>query len=160
MQVSCVKGIGFGVTSGIITTLGLMVGVYAGTQTKGAVLAAIVVIAVADAMSDALGVHVSEEAEGKHSQREVWESTFSTLFSKFLIAVSFVVPVLFFPLDTAVLLSVAWGFVLIACFSWFVAKRNNEKPWKTVTEHIVIAVLVIALTFFIGEKIYCFFGVQ
>jgi small neutral amino acid transporter SnatA (MarC family) len=41
-----------------------------------------------------------------------------------------------------------------------VAKRNEDKPWKTVTEHVLIAVLVIALTFFIGEKIYSFFGVQ
>lgn len=70
-----VTGLSFGVTSGVITTLGLMVGLLAGTHLKLAVIGGILTIAVADALSDVLGIHISEEAEGVHSAREVWTST-------------------------------------------------------------------------------------
>ena len=47
-------GVYFGATSGVITTVGLIAGLYAGTESVVAVLGGILVIAVADAMSDAL----------------------------------------------------------------------------------------------------------
>ena len=71
-------GFSFGLTSGIITTLGLMVGLNAGTQSQVAVIGGIVTIAIADAFSDSLGVHVSQESENQHSTKEVWESTITT----------------------------------------------------------------------------------
>jgi len=71
-------GISFGVTSGSITTLGLLVGLSAGTSSRPAVLGGIFTIAVADSLSDALGIHASEESEGIHGQREVWTATVAT----------------------------------------------------------------------------------
>ncbi len=47
-------GVFFGATSGVITTVGLIAGLYAGTESVVAVLGGILVIAVAHAMSDAL----------------------------------------------------------------------------------------------------------
>ena len=76
------KGIGFGLTSGAITTLGLIVGLHSGTQSELAVMAGVVVLAFADALSDAVGIHVSEEAEGEHSPEELWESALLTFVSK------------------------------------------------------------------------------
>jgi len=57
------KGLGFGITSAIITTLGIIVGTHAGTDIKHAVIAAILVIALADSLSDAMGVYFSEKAK-------------------------------------------------------------------------------------------------
>ena len=54
-------GLFFGATSGVITTLGLITGLNAGTHSITAVLGGIFVIAVADSMSDALGIHLAEE---------------------------------------------------------------------------------------------------
>ena len=51
-------GFSFGLTSGAITTLGLMVGLHSGTHSKVVVMGGILVIAVADALSDALGIHI------------------------------------------------------------------------------------------------------
>ena len=48
-------GASFGLTSGVLTTLGLIVGLYAGTHSKLAVMGGIFTIAIADALSDALG---------------------------------------------------------------------------------------------------------
>jgi len=63
MKDSLRTGVSFGLTSAVITTLGLMVGLQSGTHSKIVVLAGILTIAIADAFSDALGIHVSEEAE-------------------------------------------------------------------------------------------------
>ncbi|PIU42967.1 MAG: hypothetical protein COS98_00120, partial [Parcubacteria group bacterium CG07_land_8_20_14_0_80_35_11] len=78
MKHSLRVGFSFGLTSGIITTLGLMVGLHSGTHSKIAVIGGILTIAIADAFSDALGIHISEESEEKHTEKEIWESTIST----------------------------------------------------------------------------------
>ena len=101
-------GLSFGLTSGIITTLGLMVGLSSGTQSKLVVIGGILTIAIADAFSDALGIHVSEEAENKHTAREIWEATVSTFLSKLIFAMTFIVPVLIFSLPIAVSVSIVW----------------------------------------------------
>ncbi len=158
MKLSVRKGFSFGLTSGIITTLGLMVGLNAGTHSRLAVLGGILTIAIADAFSDALGVHISEEAENKHTDREIWEATFSTLFSKFIFAMTFVVPVLLFPLSEALTVSVLWGLSLILVFSYFMAKQQKAKPLNVIAEHLVIAVLVILITNYVGAWIGSVFG--
>jgi len=68
------KGVGFGLTSGVITTLGMIIGLHSGTHSKLAVEVGIIVLAIADALSDAIGIHVSEEAEMEHTTKEVWET--------------------------------------------------------------------------------------
>ena len=81
MKISIRKGVGFGLTSGIITTLGLIVGLNAGTHSKIVVIAGILTIAIADAFSDSMGIHISEESGHKNkSSKEIWESTISTFF--------------------------------------------------------------------------------
>jgi len=117
MRPSIRKGFSFGLTSGIITTLGLIVGLHSGTHSDLVVIGGILAIAIADAMSDALGIHVSEESENKHSAKEIWESTISTLLSKFVFASTFIVPVLFLQLSTAIIVCVIWGLSLIAILS-------------------------------------------
>ncbi len=108
------SGIGFGLASSIITTLGLMVGLYTGTNSRLVVIGAIITIAVADALSDALAMHMSEESEGRHSAKEVWATTGATFLAKFFFAIIFLVPVLLLDLSTAIIVSVVGGLLMIA----------------------------------------------
>ncbi len=151
MKKSIKRGIGFGLTSGIITTLGLMVGLFSGTNSKLVVLGGILTIAIADAFSDALGIHVSEEFVTKGKYHRVWESTFATFFSKFFIALIFVIPILIFSLKTSILVNVLLGLTLLGIFSYSIAKIRKTKPLKVILEHISIAVLVIIITYFVGR---------
>ena len=102
MRDSLRTGITFGLTSAVITTLGLMVGLHSGTHSKIVVPAGILTIAIADAFSDALGIHISEEAENAHTTKQIWTATVSTFLAKFLFALTFVVPVVLFTLTTAI----------------------------------------------------------
>ncbi|MGB9722130.1 MAG: VIT1/CCC1 transporter family protein [bacterium] len=149
-------GFSFGSTSGIITTLGLMVGLHSGTHSKIVVIGGILTIAIADAFSDALGIHISEESENKHTTKEIWESTIMTFFAKFLFALTFLVPVLIFHLTTAIIISIIWGLFLICLFSFMMGKEQSTNPWPIVGEHFLITTIVIVITHFIGDWIATF----
>lgn len=153
MKASVRTGLSFGLTSGVITTLGLLVGLHAGTHSRTAVLGGILTIAVADALSDALGIHITEEANCRGSAVHVWESTIMTFAVKFISAASFAVPVVLFALEQAVYISIAWGLGLLALFSWIMARAQRLSPWSIVAEHLLIAVAVIVVTFFLGRWI-------
>jgi len=64
-------GISFGLTSTVITTLGLMVGLHSGTGSKLVALGGVLAIAIADAVSDALGMHISEESKNVYTLRQI-----------------------------------------------------------------------------------------
>jgi len=151
-------GLSFGLTSGIITTLGLIVGLHSGTHSKMVVIGGILIIAIADAFSDALGIHISEESENEHTTKEVWESSIATLFSKFVLSLIFIIPVLLFELSTAIILSVILGLSILGTFSFVIAKEQKAKPWKVVTEHLVIALIVIVITHYVGDWVSSIFG--
>ena len=120
MKIAIRKGFGFGLTSGIITTLGLIVGLNYGTHSKKIVLGGILLIAIADALSDALGIHISEEAGSKSiTEKQIWTSTISTIIFKFLFALTFAVPVLLFSLQKAIIISIIWGVLLLSIFSYY-----------------------------------------
>jgi len=71
MKESIKTGVSFGLTSGIITTLGVMVGLNTGTGLRLAVIGGILTVAIADAFSDAMGIHIAEESSRKNGKREI-----------------------------------------------------------------------------------------
>lgn len=153
MKLSIKKGFSFGLTSGIITTLGMIVGLHSSTHSTAVIIGGVLIIAIADALSDALGIHISEEFENNHTAKEIWESTFITFLSKFIFALMFIIPFLLFSLSTAIIASVIWGMSLITIFSFYMAKQGNIKPYQVVAEHLIIAILVVIATHYIGDWI-------
>lgn len=159
MKHSFKVGFSFGLTSGIITTLGLMVGLNSAVNSKLVVIGGILTIAIADSLSDALGIHISEESENKHTTKEVWEATLSTFFCKFIVASSFIVPIILCKeLRTAIIISVVWGLFLLSFFSFIMAKEQKAKSWRVVLEHLIIAVAVIVVAHYVGHWIGLTFG--
>lgn len=158
MKHSLKVGLSFGLTSGAITTIGLIVGLGSSTGSKLVVLGGILTIAIADALSDALGIHISEESKNARKHKEIWESTIATFVSKLFFALTFIIPVLLFSINTAILISIIWGLSLLGIFSYFIARNQKIKPWKTVSEHVLIATLVIVATYFIGIWVKTVFG--
>jgi hypothetical protein len=149
-------GISFGLVSGVLTTLGLLIGLGVSTQSKAAVIGGILTIAIADALSDSFGVHLSQESSGTNSKRNVWEATFSTFFSKFFIAISFLIPVIMFNLKTSVIVSVLWGLLLIGSLSLLVSKSNGDRRKEilgVISEHLVLFLIVVSSSYLAGYLI-------
>ena len=151
MKHSLKVGFSFGVTSGIITTLGLMIGLHSGTHSKVVVIGGVLTIAIADAFSDALGIHVSEESENKHTAKQIWTSTIATFLSKFIFALTFLIPLLLFELPTAIMISIIWGLSVLCLLSYKIATEQKVNPWKVIAEHLAIALVVIILTHYLGD---------
>jgi VIT1/CCC1 family predicted Fe2+/Mn2+ transporter len=143
-------GLSFGITSGIITTLGLMVGLHSGTHSKVTVIGGILTIAIADSFSDALGIHVSEESEGVHTDKEIWQSTIITFLAKFIFTSLFIIPILIFELSTAIIISVALCLFLLSILSSVLSIKQGTKVWNVVLEHLVVAIIVIFLAHYAG----------
>jgi VIT1/CCC1 family predicted Fe2+/Mn2+ transporter len=153
MKHSLKTGFSFGMTSGVITTLGLMVGLHSGTNSRLAVIGGILTIAIADAFSDALGIHVSEEYENVHTEKEIWASTISTFIAKFAFALTFLVPAILLPLGTAIIVSVAWGLLVLAVMSHQLARAQKTRALPIIAEHLGIAIIVIIVTHYVGDWI-------
>jgi VIT1/CCC1 family predicted Fe2+/Mn2+ transporter len=143
-------GIFFGATSGVITTIGLIAGLNAGTQSLVAVLGGILVVAVADAMSDALGIHLAQEADPESTKEHIWAATLWTFFTKLIVALSFALPLLFLPLQLAVAVSIGWGLLVITVLSAYLARMQKVAALPIISEHVVIAIVVVAISHFIG----------
>jgi VIT1/CCC1 family predicted Fe2+/Mn2+ transporter len=135
-----------------------MVGLSSSTQSRQAVIGGVLVIAIADSLSDALGIHLSEESEHVHTEREIWESTFATFLAKFITALTFIVPLVLFTLKTALIVSVVWGVFLLSTFSVALTVGKDIKAWRVVAEHLTIAAFVIVVSHFAGVFISRTFG--
>ena len=144
-------GVSFGMVSGVLTTLGLLIGLGVSTQSKVTVIGGILTIAVADALSDAFGVHLSQEASGDSSTKHVWEATVSTFLSKFIFALTFLIPVYFLSIKYAIIVSSLWGLFLIGFLSILISKGMAKKERvEVVLEHFVLFLLVTLSSYFIG----------
>lgn len=142
----------------MITTLGLVVGLDFSTGSRLAVIGGIITIAIADAFSDALGMHISRESDRQSTQKGVWESTFSTFIAKFIVALIFALPVVMLPLQEAVWVCVAIGILLLSSFSYYIAVRNRENPLSVVAEHLTIATVVLVVSALVGSYVRSTFG--
>ncbi|MEM4318448.1 MAG: hypothetical protein QW244_02420 [Candidatus Pacearchaeota archaeon] len=145
------RGFGFGLASAVITTLGLIIGLYFSANSKTIVVAGVITIAIADALSDALGMHIGTEAEAKYKTKYIWEATFTTFLAKFFIALSFLIFIILFSKTIAVILSITYGIFLLSMLSYYISKKEKIKSYKVILEHLTIAAVVILVTFVIGK---------
>lgn len=153
MKQSIKEGIGFGLSSAVITTLGLMIGLWATTKSKTIIIGGVLTIAIADAFSDALGIHISKESNKKNKERHIWRATLSTFFTKIIIGLTFLVPIMFFSLNVAIIISIIYGLIILCIFSYYLAISRNDFPKKTIMEHLIIAIIVIIITGLVGKTI-------
>lgn len=158
MKDSLKTGFGFGLTSAIITTLGLMIGLYSGTGSEKAIIGGVITIAIADALSDSLGIHISEESKCDTDPKHIWESTLSTFIAKFVFAMTFAIPIWLIELESAIIVNIAWGFSLLAVFSYYISRIRGENPVGIILEHLTIASAVIVISYLVGSWVNCTFA--
>lgn len=157
MKTPLKTGLSFGITSGVITTLGLIMGLYSSTNSRIAIIGGVVAIAITDCFSDALGIHISQETQNKN-KKDVWQTTLATFFSKLIIASSFIFFFLLFDLPLSVWLSIGWGVMLLSIPSLLFSKEKGVQLIKPIFEHITIALIVILITSYLGTFIASFFN--
>jgi len=116
------------------------------------------VFAVADNISDSLGLHIFQESDLK-KPKVVNVSTFSNFFTRFLVVLVFILLVVFLPINYAVIISIIYGISLLSVLSYFIAKEQKSNPYLSILEHVAITILVIAVSYFLREWIMNFFKI-
>jgi VIT1/CCC1 family predicted Fe2+/Mn2+ transporter len=139
----------FGGPAAIVTSMALIVGLDAATATKATVVTSLLIIGVADNLTDSLSVHIYQESEGM-AQRRALRATVGNFFTRLAVALSFVALFLLLPNQAAIVVCVAWGFLLLAGLSWLLARIRHANAIAEIWKHSAVAVAVIALSRLIG----------
>ena len=107
-------------------------------------------IALADNISDSVGIHIYQESECLETP-EIWFSTFTNFASRIVVSSSFICLVLLLPIKIAVFVSLIWGLLLLATMSYVIVKNRRLNPYVAMFEHISIALVVIVVSNFVGK---------
>ncbi len=138
----------FGAVSAVITCLALIISFDTNDTSKLVVIGSLCVIALADNISDTLGIHIYQEGEFS-SFRKVWRATLSNFVTRLCVILIFILFVISFPPMLAVVFSILYGFLILTIISYLVARKRNIAPKTIILEHILIATLVLGLSKYI-----------
>lgn len=135
----------FGAVSAVITSLALIISFDTNDKSKLGVIGSLCVIALADNISDTLGIHIYQEGEFS-SLRKVWRATLANFVTRLCVMIIFILFVMCLPPILAALFSILYGYLILTIISYLVARKRNLKPMKIIIEHIVIATLILGLS--------------
>jgi VIT1/CCC1 family predicted Fe2+/Mn2+ transporter len=142
----------FGSTSAIVTSMGLIIGLGTTTTETATIVSGLLIIALADNLTDSLSIHVYQEAE-KLEARSAFRATVTNFVARLLVAITFAIIVLVLPGQYAGLVALTWGFLLLAGLSYVVARARDVRPVPEVGKHLGVAIVVIAASRVIGSWI-------
>ena len=87
--------VSFGATAAIVTSMGLIIGFGAAGIARPTIIAGLLVVGLADNLTDSLSIHIYQEAE-RLEPRAAFHATLGNFATRLLISLSFVVLVLAF----------------------------------------------------------------
>ena len=145
----------FGATSSITTSLSLIVGLDFTTHPKASIISALAILAIADNISDSLGIHIYRESEDAGRSKLYTVTNFLT---RFLLTCIFAAIVLLIPHPFMMPLAIAFGIIVLSVLSYMIAVDQKINPYKEIPKHIVIAVIAMVASHFVGEIIRLHLG--
>lgn len=148
----------FGLSSGVVTTLGFVVGLGIGLKSTETVLASILIMAFADSLSDSGGIYTEKKMEFFSEKEEAKRTFLLNFFSKAGIILLFVPPFIFLQLNTAILLSVIMAIVILIFLSIEIASVQRGGYVKTIAFHLALFLGISLISLGIGRLIKVFLG--
>jgi VIT1/CCC1 family predicted Fe2+/Mn2+ transporter len=142
----------FGSTSAIVTSVGLIVGFGAASMSRAALVSSLLIVALADNVSDSLSIHVYQESEQLEG-RAAFRATLTNFATRVVVAASFVALVVGLPAALLPAASLAWGAVLLAWLTYALARSRGVRPLGEIIKHILVAATVVLLSRGIGALI-------
>ena len=141
-----------GATAAITTSMGLIAGLTQGEIAKTGIVTGLLIVAIADNISDTLGIHIYKESEGA-SKDDINSHTYGNFIVRLLLAFTFVLIVLLFSSLTALIISSIWGLVLLTILSYLIAKSKKANPLREIVWHLVVAMIIIVGSKLLGNLI-------
>ena len=139
----------FGSTAAIVTSVGLIVGFSAADVPRAAIVSGLLIIALADNISDSLSIHIYQESENLET-RAAFRATLANFVARLVVAMSFVAIVVVVPLSAVAAAALGWGGLLLGAVTYGVARIRGASPWREMLKHLVVAFAVVATSRVIG----------
>ena len=147
----------FGSSAAIITNTSLIVGLGSAGAGKGPIIGGLLTIALADNISDSLGIHMYKETEGTGKKLSLL-STVLNFLARLLISCTFIAIVLIAPLSDTYVIAIVWGLLLLIFISYLITRKNKENSILEISKHVLVAVFMIALSRYVGYLITEYFS--
>jgi VIT1/CCC1 family predicted Fe2+/Mn2+ transporter len=135
-----------------VTSLGLIAGFAAAGASTATVVGALLIIAVADNLTDSLSIHIYQESE-QLGARAVFRATLMNYVTRLLVSLSFVALVLALPLEWALVVALGWGLLLLGIVTRLVARRRGASVMRELWKHLAATVVVLAVSRVVGTLI-------
>lgn len=142
------EAIAFGITDGVITVLGILIGVFAAGESARVIAVAALAGGLSDAVANAVGTHVSEEVSGSKSHHITWGSAFAAFLSTALVAVLQVLPVFLLPIETGIWISGLIGLLFLFCMGILF-----HKSFQTTVKYLILAIGAAVMAYVIGKML-------
>ena len=137
-----ISHISYGGTAAIVTSMALITGLNADGAGKYTLITALLIVALADNITDSLSIHIYQESE-RLDEREAFIGTLSNFITRLLGSISFVLIVVIFPPKIVVLGSIVWGNLLLGVLTYFLARERNVGILEVIKHLAVAAVAII-----------------
>ena len=156
------QGVAFGTIDGLITILGVVIGIASATENTGAVLIAGLVAGLANAFGNTFGFYASELAErAEHIQEnqhlssmtETRRSTFLAFAHSLGSTLVIVAPFALLNLTLAMISSLIFALILLFTLGAFVGKFSHASPWKFAFRYVLLGLAGATLSFIVGETV-------
>lgn len=136
--------ISYGSTAAIVTSMALIVGLESLSDTRIGLVASLLVVAIADNVSDSFSIHIFQESS--KSLKPVQHATVTNFLARLFISLSFLVIVLMLDPPLSQLVSVFWGMSLLAALSYNIAKVKETSVVREILYHLLLAATVILIS--------------
>ena len=156
------QGVAFGTMDGLITILGVVIGIASATQNSGAVVISGLVAGLANAFGNSFGFYASELAErAEHIQEnqhissmtETRRSTLLAFVHSLASTIVIVAPFVMFGLTYAMINSLILTLALLFALGTIVGRFSHASPWKFGVRYVLLGLAGAALSFMVGALV-------
>ena len=153
------QGVAFGTMDGLITILGVVIGIASATQNSGAVVISGLIAGLANAFGNSFGFYASELAErAEHIQEnqhvssmaETQRSTILAFVHSVVSTVVVVAPFVMLGLMHAMVASLILALALLFALGAVVGRFSHVSPWKFAFRYVLLGLAGAALSFMVG----------
>jgi hypothetical protein len=142
----------FGGTAAIVTNVALVIGLSAAGAAKSAIISSLMIVAVADNLTDSLSIHIYQESK-RLERKEALRVTVANFVTRLAVSLIFVLFVLLLPIDVATLVSLLWGVLLLVVISYVIARDRHVSAISEILKHITAALVVVLSSQAVGAWI-------
>ncbi|HET7651240.1 MAG TPA: hypothetical protein VFL15_11130 [Gammaproteobacteria bacterium] len=147
-----VRSFSYGGTAAIVTSMSLVMGLNAAMASRTAIIAGLLIIAIADNLTDSLSIHIYQESERLESRR-AFVTTLANYAARLLVSCSFLLLVLLLPVRLLTEISMLWGLLLLAVLTCALNWNRKSRIPSEIIKHATVALLAILASRMIGTYI-------